>query len=153
VTKKIIEISSGGVIFKRRDHSFEVALISKKKGKVWCLPKGHVEEGESLKETAVREVREETGLSGEVVERIGDVIYWYSNKSKEGELIKIFKRVYFFLLKYVDGETGNHDFEVENAQWFKIEEARKILSYKNERDIMKKAEKILKKNLNSLLSE
>ena len=137
MTKKVIEISSGGVIFKRKDNSFEVALVSKKKGKIWCLPKGHIEEGESLKETAIREVKEETGLRG-------DIIYWYSNKDKKGELIKIFKRVYFFLLKYVEGETKDHDHEVENVQWFDIKKARKILTYKTEQDVMKKAEKILK---------
>jgi len=144
VTKKVIEISSGGVIFKRKDNSFEVALVSKKKGKIWCLPKGHIEEGESLKETAIREVKEETGLRGEIVNKVDDIIYWYSNKDKKGELIKIFKRVYFFLLKYVEGETKVHDHEVENVQWFDIKKARKILTYKTEQDVMKKAEKILK---------
>ena len=144
MTKKVIEISSGGVIFKRKDNSFEVALVSKKKGKIWCLPKGHIEEGESLKETAIREVKEETGLRGEIVNKVDDIIYWYSNKDKKGELIKIFKRVYFFLLKYVEGETKAHDHEVENVQWFDIKKARKILTYKTEQDVMKKAEKILK---------
>ena len=144
MTKKVIEISSGGVIFKRKDNSFEVALVSKKKGKIWCLPKGHIEEGESLKETAIREVKEETGLRGEIVNKVDDIIYWYSNKDKKGELIKIFKRVYFFLLKYVEGETKVHDHEVENVQWFDIKKARKILTYKTEQDVMKKAEKILK---------
>ena len=144
MTKKVIEISSGGVIFKRKDNSFEVALVSKKKGKIWCLPKGHIEEGESLKETAIREVKEETGLRGDIVNKVDDIIYWYSNKDKKGELIKIFKRVYFFLLKYVEGETKDHDHEVENVQWFDIKKARKILTYKTEQDVMKKAEKILK---------
>ena len=144
MTKKVIEISSGGVIFKRKDNSFEVALVSKKKGKIWCLPKGHIEEGESLKETAIREVKEETGLRGEIVNKVDDIIYWYSNKDKKGELVKIFKRVYFFLLKYVEGETKVHDHEVENVQWFDIKKARKILTYKTEQDVMKKAEKILK---------
>ena len=144
MTKKVIEISSGGVIFKRKDNSFEVVLVSRKKGKIWCLPKGRIEEGESLKETAIREVKEETGLRGEIVNKVDDIIYWYSNKDRQGELIKIFKRVYFFLLKYVEGETKVHDHEVENVQWFDIKKARKILTYKTEQDVMKKAEKILK---------
>ncbi|OGL43155.1 MAG: hypothetical protein A2W05_00190 [Candidatus Schekmanbacteria bacterium RBG_16_38_10] len=147
--KKVVEISSGGVIFKKSNNSFEIALISKRKGKIWCLPKGHVEEGEHLTETAVREVKEETGLTGEVLDKIDDIVYWYSNKDKEGNLIKIFKRVYFFLLKYVDGETQNHDFEVEDVQWFSIEKVYEILSYNTEMDIVKKAEKILKEKFNS----
>ena len=149
VIKKVVEISSGGVIFKKSNNSFEIALISKRKGKIWCLPKGHVEEGEHLTETAVREVKEETGLTGEVLSKIDDIVYWYSNKDKEGNLIKIFKRVYFFLLKYVDGETQNHDFEVEDVQWFSIEKVYEILSYNTEMDIVKKAEKILKEKFNS----
>jgi len=148
VTKKVIEISSGGVIFKKSGNSFEIALISKRKGKIWCLPKGHVEEGEHLTETAVREVKEETGLTGEVLDKIGDIIYWYSNKDKKGDLIKIFKRVYFFLIKYIDGETQNHDLEVEDVQWVTIEKACKILSYNTEKGIVEKAEKILKEKFN-----
>lgn len=149
MTKKVIEISAGGVIFKKSGQSFEIALISKRKGKIWCLPKGHVEEGEHLTETAVREVKEETGLTGEVLDKIDDIVYWYSNKDKKGELIKIFKRVYFFLLKYIDGETQNHDVEVEDVGWFSIEKAYEILSYDTERDIVKKAEKILKEKFNT----
>jgi len=148
VTKKVIEISSGGVIFKKSGNSFEIALISKRKGKIWCLPKGHVEEGEHLTETAVREVKEETGLTGEVLDKIGDIIYWYSNKDKKGDLIKIFKRVYFFLIKYINGETQNHDLEVEDVQWVTIEKACKILSYNTEKGIVEKAEKILKEKFN-----
>lgn len=148
MTKKVIEISSGGVIFKKSGNSFEIALISKRKGKIWCLPKGHVEEGEHLTETAVREVKEETGLTGEVLDKIGDIIYWYSNKDKKGDLIKIFKRVYFFLIKYINGETQNHDLEVEDVQWVTIEKACKILSYNTERGIVEKAEKILKEKFN-----
>ncbi|OGL39664.1 MAG: hypothetical protein A3C43_03255 [Candidatus Schekmanbacteria bacterium RIFCSPHIGHO2_02_FULL_38_11] len=148
MTKKVIEISSGGVIFKKSGNSFEIALISKRKGKIWCLPKGHVEEGEHLTETAVREVKEETGLTGEVLDKIGDIIYWYSNKDKKGDLIKIFKRVYFFLIKYINGETQNHDLEVEDVQWVTIEKACKILSYNTEKGIVEKAEKILKEKFN-----
>ena len=144
MTKKIIELSSGGVIFKRKDTSFEVVLISRRKGKIWCLPKGHIEEGESLKETAIREVRKETGLIGEVVDKVDDIIYWYSNKDKKGELIKIFKRVYFFLLKYIEGETKDHDCEAKYVQWFDIEKAKGILTYKTEQNVMEKAEKLLK---------
>ena len=148
MTKKVIEISSGGVIFKKSGNSFEIALISKRKGKIWCLPKGHVEKGEHLTETAVREVKEETGLTGEVLDKIGDIIYWYSNKDKKGDLIKIFKRVYFFLIKYINGETQNHDLEVEDVQWVTIEKACKILSYNTEKGIVEKAEKILKEKFN-----
>ena len=144
--KFVREISSGGVVFRKVNGKFEVCLTSRKKGKIWCLPKGIVEEGESLKETAVREVKEETGLSGQVIDKIGDIIYWYSVKNKAGELAKIFKRVYFFLLEYCDGDTEHHDFEVDEAKWFPIDKALNMLSHENEKEIMKKAKQMLSKS-------
>ena len=72
------QVSSGGVIFRKvRENDVEIALVAVKEGKVWSLPKGIVEKGEETSETAVREVREETGLSGKVVEKIGQITYWY----------------------------------------------------------------------------
>ena len=71
------QVSSGGVIFRKEGSDAEIALVAVKEGKVWSLPKGIVEKGEEPPETAVREVREETGLSGKIVKKIGDISYWY----------------------------------------------------------------------------
>jgi len=133
-------ISSGGVIFRTVNSQFEVALISR--GKVWCLPKGLIEMGETAEETALREVREETGLEGEIVNRIGEISYVFFKRKR------YFKMVHFYLIRHIGGSISNHDYEADRVKWFQISEALKILTYPNERKILKKAEKILKTESN-----
>lgn len=135
--RTVREISSGGVIFRRRGGNVEVALIRVRDR--WGLPKGKVEEGEGLEDTALREVREETGLEGKIVAKLGDITYWYSNKTRGGEPVRIFKRVYFYLLRFLAGDVSRHDHEVEEVGWFPIEEAEGQISYRTERDIINKA--------------
>lgn len=139
--RTVREISSGGIVYRRSEGDTEVALI-RVRGR-WCLPKGQVEEAEGLVETALREVREETGLEGKVVDKLGDITYWFSNKTKEGETIRIFKRVYFYLLRYLKGDVREHDVEVEEARWVPIEAAVKKLAHSTEREMMRKAIAIL----------
>jgi len=136
-------ISSGGIVYRRSKGVTEVALIRVRDR--WCLPKGKVEGGEGLKETALREVREETGLEGKVVNKLGDITYWFTNKTREGETVKIFKRVYFYLIRYLKGDVREHDREVEEACWVTIEEAVKKLAYASERQMMRKAVAFLEK--------
>ncbi len=135
--RTIKEISSGGVVYRKQKGVAEVALIRVRDR--WCLPKGHVEEGEGTQETALREVREETGLEGKAVAKLGDITYWYTNKTKEGETIRIFKRVYFYLIRCLKGDVRRHDEEVEEACWLPIEEAIKRLSYPTERRMVRQA--------------
>lgn len=133
-------VSSGGVIFRVVNDQFEVALISR--GRVWCLPKGLIEKGETGEKTALREVKEETGLDGEIVEKIGEINYNFFRGKR------YFKTVHFFLLKYVGGSLSNHDFEADKVKWFPISEALEILTYVNERKILKKAKEMLKRESN-----
>jgi 8-oxo-dGTP pyrophosphatase MutT (NUDIX family) len=131
------EISSGGVVYRVREGITDVALIRVRDR--WCLPKGQVEAGESVEATAVREVREETGLEGEVVTKLGDITYWYTFKDKRGEPTRIFKRVYFYLLRYEGGDVQRHDAEVDEAAWFPIAEAAQKLAYPSEKKILHNA--------------
>ncbi|MBI2358269.1 MAG: NUDIX hydrolase [Deltaproteobacteria bacterium] len=139
--RTVREISSGGIVYRRSNGVTEVALIRVRDR--WCLPKGQVEEGEGLMDTALREVREETGLEGKVVEKLGDITYWFSNKTKEGETIRIFKRVYFYLIRCLRGDVREHDAEIEEARWVPIGAAVKTLVYPTEREMMRKAIAIL----------
>jgi 8-oxo-dGTP diphosphatase len=135
------QISSGGVIFRRQGDDFEVALVSVKGGRNWCLPKGLVDRGETPEDTAVREVREESGLSGRIIDRLGDITYWYYI---QGENTKCRKTVHFYLMEYVSGSTSEHDFEVDEANWFPIDAALEKISFKGDREILEKARRRLK---------
>jgi 8-oxo-dGTP pyrophosphatase MutT (NUDIX family) len=103
------------------------------------LPKGHIEEGERVDEAALREVREETGLEGKLVRKLGDIRYSYRDKSKEGEPIRIYKRVFFYLMRYVRGDVRDHDHEVDDARWFPIAQAMKQLKFATERKMVHRA--------------
>ena len=122
------EFSAGGVLFKNS----EVLLIQNPSG-VWTFPKGNVERGEKQEETAVREVLEETGVRGEIVDYIGEIHYWYQ---LHGD--KIFKTVKYYLMRYLEGEP-KPSWEVKDAKLFPVEEAKKLLKYKGDREIFKKA--------------
>ena len=127
------EFSAGGVVVRRVEGRTEVAVVSPRRG-VLALPKGHPEDGETLEQAATREVREETGLTAEPVERLGKVQYWYS---RSGE--RVLKGVTFFLFDYLSGDVEDHDDEVESAEWIDLKEAAERLSYKGEREMARKA--------------
>jgi 8-oxo-dGTP diphosphatase len=130
------QISSGGVIYKKIDDTFHVALISVKDGKFWSLPKGLIDKGETPEMTAVREVREESGLSGKIIDTLGDITYWYYIR---GDNTKCRKTVHFFLMEYESGDTSQHDAEVDGAEWFTLEEALSKISFKGDRRILEAA--------------
>jgi 8-oxo-dGTP diphosphatase len=128
------QISAGGMVCRRNPAGeIEVALIATQEGNRWGLPKGLVEEGESLEETARREVREETGLKAEVLEQLEPIEYWYW-WDENGEKVRYHKKVYFFVMAYRGGDITQHDFEVEKVRWFSIDEAIKQASYRTERE-------------------
>ena len=135
------QTSSGGVIFRITDSHVDVALVAVKNRSVWCLPKGIIDKNENAEMTAVREVREETGLSGDIINEIGKIAYWYFRKDENA---RISKTVQFYLMRFREGSTDNHDHEVDDAQWFTIEEAIDRLAYKGEKEILQKAKEMIK---------
>ncbi len=136
--------SSGGVISRVSDKGVEVVLVSVRGRKAWCLPKGIIDKGEEPPETALREVREETGLTGEIIEKIGYISYWYFLKN---DMVKIHKTVHLYLLNFISGSTDDHDHEVDEARWFKVDEAINTLSHKSEIQIMRKAKGLIQDRL------
>ncbi len=135
--------SSGGVIFRFSDAILEITLIAHRnlKGRqVWSLPKGTVEKGESLEETARREVREETGLVGRLIDKVGLIRYWFFSKEEQA---RIQKTVHFFLFEYESGREAEHDGEVEEARWVPFNEAVGMLTHASEREIVTKAGRYL----------
>jgi 8-oxo-dGTP pyrophosphatase MutT (NUDIX family) len=128
------EFSAGGLVVRNMRGRAFLAVVKVKGGEVLALPKGNIEPGEKSVETAVREVREETGLDAEVVEKLGDVRYWYVRKWSDGE--RVFKVVSFFLLRYRGGSLRDYQrSEVDGAEWIPLEDAPARLEYRGERDM------------------
>ena len=105
---------------------------------VWALPKGLIGRGEKPEETAVREVAEETGAQGRLVEKLGDVRYVYTWRGE-----RIFKIVSFYLLRYSRGRLGELPpetaHEVAEVRWLPLEDGPRLLAYKGEREIAERA--------------
>ena len=124
------EFSAGGLVVRRfRGRPF-LCAIRVKDGTVLALPKGHIDPGESAESAARREVREETGLDAEPVEKLGDIRYWYVRGGH-----RVLKVVSFFLFRYRAGSVRDHDREVDAAEWIPLEEAPRLLEYRGEREM------------------
>ncbi|MBJ7518375.1 MAG: NUDIX domain-containing protein [Solirubrobacteraceae bacterium] len=130
------EFSAGGVVINDRGETIVIVPTRRAAdgSQVLALPKGHPDGDESAADAALREVREETGVEAEVVDRLGEVKYWYQ---RDGQ--RVAKVVAFFLLRYVSGSLEDHDHEVEVARWMPLEDAARELSYAGERDMAARA--------------
>jgi 8-oxo-dGTP pyrophosphatase MutT (NUDIX family) len=135
------EFSAGGVLLKAIRGRPMVAAIRPggKPDGVWALPKGNIDPGEKPEETAVREVFEETGVHGHLVEKLGDVKYTYTRRGGE----RVFKIVSFYLLRAGRGRIGDIEermrVEVAEARWLPLEDAPRLLAYGGEREMAQKA--------------
>ena len=138
------EFSAGGVLVRSIHGRRHVAAI-RPQGKpgIWALPKGKIDPGETAAEAAVREVREETGVEGRLVEKLGDVRYVYIATWEGAKGERIFKVVSFFLLTAGRGRIGEIDdamrIEVDEARWLPLDEAPRLLTHKGEREMVTKA--------------
>ncbi|HLF25737.1 MAG TPA: NUDIX domain-containing protein [Anaerolineae bacterium] len=138
-----MQVSAGGVAFRREGDRIHVALISVGEKARWQLPKGLVSRGESPEATAVREVREEAGIETELLESIDKVEYWYYSTNR-GKRVRFHKFVHFYLLRYQVGDVADHDQEVNEARWVEIGEAQKLLAFASEKKVVKRAEALIK---------
>lgn len=128
--------SAGGVVFRGDNANREVLLCGRSGDGLWCLPKGTPERGESMEQTALREVREETGVEVETEGVVGDIRYWFS-RPQEG--VRYYKTVRHFLFRPVGGDTSKHDHEFDEVRWFPIDEALRLMTYRNEGRILRQA--------------
>ncbi len=133
------EFSSGGIVYKEDQFLLvENSRMKNPEEKWWGFPKGHLEEGESNEEAAIREVEEETGIKSEIIQKIGQSKY---NLTKNGE--NVFKVVTIYLMKYISGDLKAQLEEVSNVIWLPYEEALKKLSYPKDKDLLKKAKELI----------
>jgi 8-oxo-dGTP diphosphatase len=137
-----IQVSAGGVAFRRRGWRTDVALVLVGEDGRWQLPKGVVGKGETLEETAVREVREEAGIETEVVGPIDRIDYWFFAPGG-GQRLRVHKFVHFFLLRYLEGDVRDHDREVHEARWVPIGRAETMLAFESEKEIVRRARSLI----------
>ena len=135
------QISAGGVVYKKEGGRYKICLVAKKNKRVWALPKGRLNPGENLEETAQREIAEETGLLTEVHEKLDEISYYFYWKD---ENVFYHKTVYFYMMPVIKENYCQRDTEVDAVIWLTLGEAYKKLTYLNEKEVMKKAQKILK---------
>ncbi|WP_420914143.1 NUDIX hydrolase [Arsenicicoccus piscis] len=134
------EVSAGGVIIRVEQGRAELAIIARhnRAGRVeWCLPKGHIEGTETLEQTAVREVAEETGIEGRVLTRLGSIDYWFTTSSA-----RVHKVVHHYLLEATGGELtieNDPDHEAIDVAWVPLCAHTSELTFPNERRIAQAA--------------
>ena len=149
-TRRRVErpVSAGGVVYKVSDvdGKIETALCGRKEPKRWSLPKGTPDKGESLEETALREVREETGLEVAIEAPIGSINYWFVSPDSR---VHCNKTVHFYFMAHKGGSTDQHDPEFDEVRWFPSEESLKNLSYANEAKVLEKALAMIRERASS----
>lgn len=137
MARVVQEHSAGGVVLVPVGRQVFVALIEVNGGRVLALPKGHIEEGEQAAETAVREVWEETGLRTVTRAPLGRIDYWFYSRRQRS---RISKRVDFFLLEYRSGSPRHFNDEVDGVRYVPLSQARALVSYDGEREVIGRAE-------------
>jgi len=129
------EFSAGGV-FVRGDEMIAIVPVKRSAdgGRVLGLPKGHPDGDETPEQAAAREIAEETGVTARLIELLGDVEYRYERKGRP-----VHKVVRFFLFEYERGDLGDHDHEIDEAEWLPLRDAATRLTYEGEREMVRRA--------------
>ena len=133
------EYSAGGVVYRRTAEGYDIVAVQRARHEDWSLPKGHIEAGESREQAALREVKEETGLDAQIVGELGEVVYFY--RRREEGLVR--KSVYHYLMEALGDKLGNPNWEVSEVRWVPITGAYTLLSYENDKGIVRKAQTFL----------
>jgi 8-oxo-dGTP pyrophosphatase MutT (NUDIX family) len=138
VLPTVEETSAGGLVVDlQRARAAVIARVNRAGRVEWCLPKGHLEEGETPEQAAVREIEEETGIRGRVLHALGTIDYWFSAEGR-----RVHKLVHHYLLEATGGTItveGDPDQEAIDAAWVPLTELGALLAFPNERRIAREA--------------
>ncbi len=142
--RTVRETSAGGLVVDGLDGPPEnrcAALIGRtdRRGRLlWSLPKGHIEQGETAEQTAMREVAEETGIRGSVLATLGSIDYWFVTEGR-----RVHKTVHHYLLRFLGGELSDEDIEVTEVAWVPLSELQSRLAYADERKLAAIADRLI----------
>ncbi|MBE7162841.1 MAG: NUDIX hydrolase [Williamsia herbipolensis] len=139
--RQVDEFSAGGLVLDMRDETPRGALIGRvdRQGRLlWSLPKGHIENGETAEQAAVREVEEETGIAGTIIGELGTIDFWFVAEGR-----RIHKTVRHYLMRQVGGELSDADIEVDEVAWVPLPQIRGRLAYPDERGLVDTAGRML----------
>lgn len=131
------EYSAGGVVYKQANGVIYILVAQHSQHHGWVFPKGFIGdkiEGESKEDTALREVEEETGVVGEILEPLTPVTYWY-----EMDGIKRRKTVYYYIMSCVKEDITTHDWEMENVEWLPMAAVAERLTYDSDKQVWQEA--------------
>lgn len=133
------ETSAGGlVVDPQHENVVLIGRLDRKGTLLWSMPKGHIEAGETTEQTAMREVKEETGISAKVLRPLGTIDYWFVAERR-----RVHKTVHHFILEATGGELSDEDVEVTEVAWFPMDQLDTILAYADERTLARKARALL----------
>ena len=126
--------AAGGVVARGTGPDLEVVVTGRDSDHTWVLPKGTPDAGETIEQSALREVREETGLDVEILAPLGQIEYWFA---VPGE--RVHKAVHFFLMRATGGDVSRHDHEYDEVRWVSANEARQLLSFRTYQEVLDRA--------------
>jgi 8-oxo-dGTP pyrophosphatase MutT (NUDIX family) len=131
-------VAAGGVVYRRQNGSIEVVLVGRQADRLWALPKGKPNAGETIEQTALREVSEETGLQVELADagELGAIRYSYVDP-QDGR--RVDKEVHHFLMEPTGGDVAQHDHEHDVVGWYDVHDALRRVTYPNERRVLERA--------------
>jgi len=139
--QRVDEVSAGGLVVDLDGAVPKGALIGRidRRGRLlWSLPKGHLEPGETAEQAAIREIHEETGISGEILGTLGTIDFWFIAEGR-----RVHKTVHHFLLRATGGELSDADIEVSEVAWVPLSKISARLAYPDERGLVDTAGRLL----------
>ena len=138
-------VSAGGVVYRNVGGEIETVLCGWGNPVRWSLAKGTPDPGETMEQTALREVREETGLEVQIEEPLRSIDYWFADRESD---VRYHKTVHFYLMTPTGGNTDQHDPEFDVVQWFTSEEALESIAYPNEVAVLRNALELISQRRN-----